>query len=237
MDSKTRDQLKRLSTATITKQLQNRGFRNIGMAGVKPLVWGPERMVGEAFTLRFIPMREDLIGKKILARKDHPQRRAIDDCPKGAVLVVDARGVTHVGTGGDILLARLQVRGAAGFVSDGGMRDAEEVKALGLPVFVAGPAAPPGANAHAAVDLQRPIGCGGVAVVPGDIIVGDGDGVVVIPKALAKEVARDGLEQERLERFIKMKVLQGRPVVGLYPPNDKARAEYQAWVKAGEPGG
>jgi regulator of RNase E activity RraA len=237
MDEATRTRLASVSTATITMQLLKRGFRNVAMRGVKPLRLGPARMAGPAFTLRLIPHREDLVTPEALAGKDYPPRVAIDTCPAGAVLVVDARGVADVATAGDILLARLKARGAAGFVSDGGIRDVEEAKAVGLPLFAAGPAAPPSMSFHAAGDLGRPIGCGGVAVVPGDAVVGDADGVVVVPAHLARDVAEAGVEQERLERFIKSRVLKGRPVIGLYPPDAEARAEYEAWVKAGEPEG
>lgn len=235
MDDDTRARLASVSTATITMQMLKRGFRNVAMKGVRPIAFDGRRMVGDAFTLRLIPHREDLASPEVLARTDYPPRRAIDTCPAGAVLVIDARGVGNIATAGDILLARLKVRGVAGFVSDGGIRDVEEAKAVGLPLFCAGAAAPPSMSFHAAGDLGRPIGCGGVAVVPGDAIVGDADGVVVVPAALAREVAEAGQEQERLERFIKMQVLKGRPVIGLYPPNAEARAEYEAWVKAGEP--
>lgn len=231
----TRDALRGISTATITLQLLKRGIRNTYMRGVAPLAAMSERLVGEAVTLRFIPMREDLSTPATLADKQNPQRVAIDTIPEGAILVIDARGVADCAALGDILAERIKQRGAAGVVTDGGVRDAEAVSAVGLPIFAAGPAAPASLSAHTPMDRDLPIGCGGVAVIPGDIIVGDGDGVVVIPKALADEVARDGVEQEGIEAFIKLQVEKGRPVIGLYPPDDTIRAEYTEWVAAGKP--
>ena len=235
MDRRVRSRLRTVSTATVTMQLLKRGFRNVSMRGVRPLVADGERLVGEAYTLRLIPYREDLAPPEVMGRKDYAPRLAIESCPPDAVLVVDARGVGHIATTGDILLTRLKVRGVAGFVTDGGVRDALEAARVGLPVYSAGPAAPPAITAHAAGDLGTPIGCGGVAVIPGDVVVGDGDGVVVIPKALAASVARDGVEQERFERFVKLRVDGGRSVSGLYPPNERTKAEYRHWCEAGEP--
>ncbi len=229
MKEETRELLQRISTATISMQLLKRGFRNVCMRGVRPLDPGRARIVGEAATVRFIPMREDLASPEKLGERTNPSRRAIDGVPAGAVLVIDARGVADCAVIGDILAARIKVRGAAGVVTDGGVRDAEEVRGVGLPVFCAGPAAPASPVAHAAADAGVPIGCGGVAVLPGDVIVGDGDGVVVIPADLADEVAAGGREQEEIERFIREKVEEGRPVIGLYPPDDAVRAEYDAW--------
>lgn len=235
MQDETRAALGAVSTATITLQLLKRGIRNTYMRGVKPLADMPERLVGEAATLRFIPMREDISTPASLADRNNPQRVAIDNIAPGAVLVIDARGVDDCASLGDILAERIKQRGGAGVVTDGGVRDAAAVAAVGLPVFAAGPAAPASLAAHTPVDRDLPVGCGGVAVIPGDIIVGDGDGVVVIPRALADEVARDAVDQEGIEAFIKREVENGRPVIGLYPPDDDIRAEYAAWVEAGKP--
>ncbi|MEL0110858.1 MAG: ribonuclease activity regulator RraA [Rickettsiales bacterium] len=231
----TRETLKRISTATITLQLLKRGIRNTFMRGVAPLAAMDERLVGEAVTLRFIPMREDISTPAILADKNNAQRVAIDTIPEGAVLVIDARGVSDCAALGDILAERIKQRGGAGVVTDGGVRDAAAVAAVGVPIFAAGPAAPASLTAHTPVDRDLPIGCGGVAVIPGDIIVGDGDGVVVIPQALADEVARDGLQQEGIEAYIKLQVEKGRSTIGLYPPDDAIRAEYAEWLAAGKP--
>lgn len=226
--------LRTVSTATLTMQLLKRGLRRVYMAGIRPMGPGP-RLVGEAFTLSFIPLREDLSDPSILARPDYAPRRAIEEAPPGSVMVIDARGFRDTGVLGDILVARLKMRGVAGVVTDGGLRDVEATMALGLPVYACGPAAPPSISGLSGAFMQQPIGCGGVAVIPGDLIVGDGDGVVVLPRALAEEVARDGVEQERLERFIQIKVLGGAATPGVYPANDQTKAEYRAWLAAGEP--
>lgn len=235
LQDETRETLKQISTATITLQLLKRGIRNTYMRGVAPLAPMEDRLVGEAVTLRFIPMREDLATPESLGDKNNPQRVAIDTMPAGAILVIDARGVADCASLGDILAERIKQCGGAGVVTDGGVRDAAAVAAVGLPVYAAGPAAPASLAAHTPVDRDVPVGCGGVAVIPGDVIVADGDGVVVIPRALADEVARDGAQQEDIEAFIKLQVEQGRPVIGLYPPDDRIRAEYAAWVAAGRP--
>jgi regulator of RNase E activity RraA len=229
------ERLRSVSTATITMQLLKRGLRSVAMRGVKPLVPGSGRLVGEAYTLRFIPGREDLSSPEMLRRTDIAQRRAIEECPAGAVLVIDGCGRGAVATFGDILAARLKHRGVAGVVSDGGVRDAAGVIDVGLPVFCAGPAAPASITALADGDLQVPIGCGGVAVLPGDAIVGDDDGVVVIPRSMLDEIVEGAVEQERHERFILMQVQRGAPVLGTYPPSEENLAAYRRWVEAGEP--
>ena len=235
MKDETREALGRISTATITLQLLKRGIRNTYLRAVRPIDAQNCRVVGEAATLRFIPMREDLSNPAILADRGNAQRVAIDSIPRGAVLVIDARGVADCAALGDILAERIKQRGGVGVVTDGGVRDAAAVAAVGLPVFAAGPAAPASLTAHTPIDKDLPIGCGGVAVIPGDIMVGDGDGVVVIPRALADEVAAGGLDQEAIEAYIKKQVEKGRPVIGLYPPDEKIRAEYDEWVEAGRP--
>lgn len=235
MDAETRAGLERISVATVSMQLLKRGIRHVAMTGVRPLNVPVKRVVGAAYTLRYIPLREDLSSPEVLGRPDFEPRRAIEEVPAGAVLVVDGRGRGDVAVLGDILIERLKFRGVAALVSDGGIRDAEECLAADFPIYAAGPASPASVTFHSAGDLQCPVGCGGVAVIPGDIIVADGDGVIVIPRALAAEVARDGVEQERYERFAKLRVSQGRAVPGIYPPNDAAKAEYAEWLAAGEP--
>ncbi len=232
MDAGIREALAGCSTATITMQLLRRGLRATAMQGVAPLAAGQGRIVGEAYTLRFIPMREDLSDPAILGLSVNPQRRAIDECPEGAVLVIDGLGNGNVGTLGDILAERLRVRGAAGCVTDSAIRDAEAVIATGLPVWCNGRAAPPNITGLAMGDLQTPIGCGGVAVIPGDILVCDGDGVVVIPRAMVESVAADGVEQERLETFVQERIRAGHPVAGTYPPDEAALAAYEAWKRS-----
>ncbi|MBT3659190.1 MAG: ribonuclease activity regulator RraA [Rhodospirillaceae bacterium] len=234
MNDKTRANLETISVATVSMQLLKRGIRNVSMVGPKPLNTPMMPIVGEAYTLRYIPMREDLSTPEMLAKPDFAPRVAIEEAPSGSILVIDGRGRPDIAVVGDILIERLKVRGVTGLVSDGGLRDFDECLAADFPVFAAGPAAPASVTGHAAGDLQTPISCGGVAVIPGDIIKADGDGVIVIPKALAEDIGRDGLEQERYERFAKLRVSQGRPVPGIYPPNDAAKAEYAAWLEAGE---
>ena len=171
----------------------------------------------------------------ILADHINLQRVAIDTIPAGAILVIDSRGVADCTSLGDILAERIKQRGGAGVVTDGGVRDAAAVVETGLPDFAAGPAAPASLAAHTPIDRDLPIGCGGVAVIFGDVLVGDGDGVVVIPKDIVDEVARDVFDQEEIEAFIKREVENGRSTIGLYPPDDGIRAEYAKWVEAGRP--
>ena len=235
MDDETIALLGEIGTATVSMQLLKRGIRNVSMRGVRALDGDAGRVVGVAFTLRYVPLREDLHQPEKLHDPNHPPRAAIETAPAGSVLVVDARGQAETAVIGDILALRLRERGVAGLVTDGAVRDSAAVADLGFPVFCAGTSAPPSFAGLSAADMETPIGCGGVAVIPGDVIVGDDDGVVVVPGALAAEVARDGVEQNRLERFIVGKVAEGRSVIGLYPPDEDARAEYQAWVDAGEP--
>ncbi len=221
--------LKQVSTATLTMQLLKRGLRQVWMYGPKPLADGQERIAGPAFTLRFIPGREDLSGPDVLKRTDLAQRRAIEECPPGHILVVDALGRADGAAVGDILATRLRVRGVAGLVSDACVRDADGVTASQLPVWCPGAAAPASVASLSDGDLNVPIGCGGVAVIPGDWIVADNDGVVVIPQALVQEVAQGGLEQELHEQFILSQVKDGAKIPGTYPPNEENLAKYQEW--------
>ena len=231
MEPNTLDTLKRVSAATVTLLLMKRGIRRSAMKGVRPLSPGQPRVVAEAYTLRYIPLREDLSDPTILGAPGYAPRVAIEECPEGSAFVIDARGVSETGVIGDILAERLHQRGVAAVVTDGAMRDGAAVRATGLPVWCAGSAAPASLAEHSAGDLQSPVGCGGVAVIPGDILVCDSDGVAVIPRALADEIARDGLEQETLEGWIQDRVREGRATIGLYPPNAETRAEYEAWRK------
>jgi len=201
------------STATITMQLLKRGFRGLAINGVRPMNPAASRFAGPAFTLRYIPGREDIYQHMALGR-------ALDR---------DALG--------DILAWRLKMRGLAAVVSDGAMRDAPVLSELDFPIFAAAAAAPASMTNLHPVEVQVPVGCGGVPVFPGDALVGDLDGVVVIPRHLVEEVARDSAEQERMERFVQLQVRRGRAIPGLYPPNDETRAAYRAWLEAGEPEG
>jgi regulator of RNase E activity RraA len=229
LSDETRRLLELTSTATLTTQLFKRGLRNTFVQGVRRLTPGAPVMVGEAFTLRMIPAREDLDHPGMFVDRSHPQRRAIEECPAGAVLVIDCRKDIRGGSLGDILIARLMERGVAGVVTDGALRDTPQIEPLAFPVYAGGAAAPASFGVHHAVDLDQPIGCGDVAVFPGDVLVGDAEGVVVIPRHLVDEVARDGAEQEQLESWILREVKSGKGIFGLYPPDDEARARYQSW--------
>jgi regulator of RNase E activity RraA len=223
--------LRGVSTATISMQLLKRGIRACAMVGPKPLAPDGARLVGPAYTLRYVPMREDLSTVDSLGAPDNAQKLAIEECPPGHVLVIDGRGRADTGVLGDILVGRLKARGVAGAVTDSAIRDEAGVTPIGLPVFCAGSAPPPNIGGLAWGDRQVRIGCGGVAVEPGDIVVGDRDGVVVIPKAFAADVARDGAEQEAFEAWVQDQVARGRAIPGLYPPSPETRAEYEAWRK------
>jgi regulator of RNase E activity RraA len=232
LSDETRRLLELTSTATLTTQLFKRGLRNTFVQGVRRLTPGAPVMVGEAFTLRMIPAREDLDHPGMFTGRSHPQRRAIEECPAGAVLAIDCRKDVRGGSLGDILIARLMERGVAGVVTDGALRDTPQIEPLAFPVYAGGAAAPASFGIHHAVDLDQPIGCGDVAVFPGDVLVGDAEGVVVIPRHLADEVARDGAEQEQLESWILKEVKSGKGIFGLYPPDDDARARFQSWREA-----
>jgi regulator of RNase E activity RraA len=216
-----------VTTATLTTILLKKGLRNVWIRGAFPMAPGTARVAGRAFTVRFIPAREDLATP---ASWSSPKstRAAIEDMPAGCIAVVDANGCKDAGFWGDILCARMAKRGVAALVSDGVVRDMAGVLSTGLPVWAAGVAAPPSVAGLTFVDWQQPIGCGGVAVFPGDVIVADQDGAVVVPAALVDEVTTLAVEQERLEGWIMKEIDRGVPLPGLYPPNDETRARYEA---------
>jgi regulator of RNase E activity RraA len=188
-------------------------------------------MVGEAFTLRYIPAREDVDQLGAFEGRGHPQREAIEACPPGSVLVMDARRDAAAATGGDILMTRLMVRGVAGVVTDGGLRDSPTIEKLAWPAYCGARSAPLNLVRHHAVDSQVPIGCGGVAVYPGDVVVGDAEGVVVIPAKMAEEVAKEAEAQTEFEDWVEAKVKEGRSIFGLYPPNAETKAEFEAYKR------
>lgn len=231
MPNDTAAQLVQISTATITMQLLKRGIRRCYIEGPVPLTPGYERVAGPAFTIRFVPMREDLSTPASYAGPN-TLREAIDAAPEGAIMVADARGEGTCGTLGDILAARLQAKGVKAFVSDGAVRDAKDIIPTGLQVYSLGTVAPPSIGALHYVGHSDTIGCGGVMVVPGDMIVCDGDGAVCVPAALAEEVARDGLEQELFETFVQQRVSEGAAVSGLYPPNEDTMKAFEQWRSA-----
>lgn len=225
------DKLRLIPTATLATQLFKAGFRHTYLAGVMPL--NPHvRMAGEAATVRFVPSREDLASFDAVATSEYPQRKAIDEILPGQVLVLDCRGISSAAAAGEILMERIKVRGAAGAVTDGAMRDGSAIRKMDFPVYSQGVAAPAHVHRHLAVDMNVPIGCAGVLVMPGDIMVGDDEGVVCVPRHVAEKVAQAGLDLEELEAFVLEKIRAGAPLRGTYPPSDEVRAEYEAWKKA-----
>lgn len=219
-----------ISTATITTVLLKKGLRRTWMAGTKPLGTGLGRVVGEAFTLRFVPAREDLATPASWA-SPNSTRGAIEAMPAGCIAIADAMGATHAGIFGDILTLRMHKRNVQALVTDGVMRDAEGVRATQLPVWCAGASSAPSVAGLTFVGWQEPIGCGGVAIFPGDTIVADGDGAVCIPKAMVAEVAKDAVEQELFETWALDQVAKGSALPGLYPPNEETKAKYEAFRK------
>lgn len=224
-----REKLAAVSTATLTTVLFKRGFRNAFIQGIHRLNPGAPAMVGPAYTMRYIPAREDLDHLGVFEDRSHPQRKGIEECPPGHVFVIDSRRNASAASAGGILVTRLMKRGAAGIVTDGGFRDSPEIAELPFPAYHAHPAAPTNLIRHHAVDLDVPIACGEVAVYPGDILVGDGEGVVVIPHEIANEVADEAFEQTAFEDFVEEQVAQGRTIFGLYPPDPQTREEFKRW--------
>jgi len=220
--------LRGLSTATLTTVLLGKGLRRVWLRAARPLRPDQPRQVGRAFTLRFVPAREDLATPAAWAAPVST-RTAIEAMPAGCIAVVDALGATDAGIFGDILCARMRSREVAALVTDGVVRDAAGVLATGLPVWCSGAAAPPSVAGLAFVGWQQPIGCGGVAVIPNDVIVADADGAVVVPQALLAEVIAAAVEQEQLEAWILREVERGAALPGLYPPNEATRARYAQW--------
>lgn len=229
LQPETQDYLRQASTATITTQLFQRGFRNVFLNGLTPLNPAHCAFVGEAVTLRNIPMREDLDTLDIFKDPQTPQRKAVETVGPGQVLVQDCRGDIRGSSGGNILATRMRMRGAVGVVTDGAMRDSPEIAMQPFPVFTKGRSASLNLTVHHAVDINVPIACAGVPVFPGDILVADEEGVVVIPRHLADEIAKPAAEQEILEQFILEKVENGASLPGTYPPNEETLAEFERW--------
>jgi len=224
------ERLRHVSTATLATALFKRGLRNQVIQGVSPLGPITQTMVGVAFTLRYIPAREDLNPLSVFNDPQHPQRKAVEECPPGAVLVMDSRGDARAASAGGILVRRLLVRGVAGVVTDGGFRDSAEIATLGIPAFCKRPSAPTNLTLHQAVDINVPIGCGEAPVFPGDLIAGDADGVIVIPGHMAAEIADEATAMTLYEDFVIDMVAQGRSIVGLYPMTDKSNeALFSQW--------
>src|SRR5688500_189351 len=231
MKAESRGILEGVSTATLTTVLFKRGLRNTFVQGVFLLNKTAPRMVGEAFTLRYIPAREDVDLLGAFEGRGHPQREAIEACPPGQVLVMDARRDATAATGGDILMTRLMVRGVAGIVTDGGLRDSQTIEKLAWPAYCGARSAPLNLVRHHAVDSQVPVGCGGVPVYPGDVMGGDEGGGVVMPAKIAKAVAEEGAAQTMFEDWVEDRVKEGRSIFGLYPPSPETKAEFEAFKK------
>ena len=230
LTAETRQHLMTVSVATLCTALFKRGLRNQFIQDVHPLNDTLPNMVGEAFTLRYIPAREDINPISVFLDRKHPQRVAIEQCPPGGVLVIDSRKDPRAASAGGILVARLMARGVAGVVTDGGFRDSPEIAKYNMPAYHNRPSAPTNLTLHQAMDINVPIGCGDVAVFPGDVVVGDAEGVIVIPAHLAEEVALEAVEMTAFEDFVTEKVHEGRSILGLYPPTDEqSRTDFAAW--------
>ena len=225
-----------VTTPTITTVLmKDHGLNNVAIRDVWPCNADDCRFAGPAFTIRYLPIREDLKPAQFLDHRDNIITPAVETMPAGSVAVLDANQRTDVGMLGGNLVTRMKARGVGGVVTDGGMRDIPEIGALGLPVFVAATAAPPSFTKLMAVDTGAPVSCGGVAIYPGDIIVADAEGVVCVPSHLAADVAEVGLAMDHIEGYVQRRLAAGEPLKGLYPPGDKVRGDYDQWVADGEP--
>lgn len=230
MNPESREKLSVVSCATLTTALYKRGLRNVFIQNVRPIAAKERNMVGPAFTLRYIPAREDLNPITVFQDPEHPQRAAIEQCPEGHVMVIDSRQDPRAASAGDILIRRLMKRGGAGIVTDGGFRDSPTIGTLDIPAYQQRPSSPTNLTLHQAIDFNLPIGCGGVPVFPGDIVVGDGEGVVVIPAGIADEIANEAHEMTAFEDFVTEQVMAGRSIIGLYPPTqEQTLTDFAAW--------
>ncbi|MGE0237532.1 MAG: ribonuclease activity regulator RraA [Parvibaculaceae bacterium] len=233
LNPSTRDRLGLVSVATLCTALYKRGFRNQFIQGVSRLGAGGKNMIGEAYTLRYMPAREDLNPLTVFQDRAHPQRKAVEECPPGAVMVIDSRKDARAASAGSILVTRLMHRGVAGIVTDGGFRDSPEIARLDFPAYHQRPSSPTNLTLHQAIDINVPIGCGDAPVFPGDVVVGDAEGVAVIPAHLADEIAAEAVEMTAYEDFVTEEVAKGRSILGLYPATDpQAKDDYAAWRTA-----
>ena len=224
-----RQALARLPVSALSTVMTRRGLRHACMQGVRPANPDGARMVGQAFTLRYIPAREDLDTMAAVSRDDALQRVALEECPPNYVLVIDARRDARTACAGDMFVTRLMQRGCAGIVTDGGLRDVGPISKLAIPAFLQAPAANPTFVAHHAADMNVPIGCGGVAVYPGDVLVGDADGVIVIPLSVVDEVIEGALGIVEYDEFVDERLAAGASLIGLYPATEASRREYALW--------
>ncbi|YBV95069.1 ribonuclease activity regulator RraA (plasmid) [Phyllobacteriaceae bacterium JZ32] len=233
MNPDTHAKLMTVSTATLCTALFKRGLRNQFIQDVRPVKPKGRNMVGPAFTLRYIPAREDLNQLEVFRDPEHPQRAGVEQCPPGAVMMIDSRKDARAASAGGILLTRLMVRGVAGVVTDGGFRDSPEIAEMAMPAYHARPSAPTNLTLHQAIDLNVPIGCGDVPVFPGDIVVGDDEGVVVLPAHLAGEIANEAVEMTAYEDFVMEEVGKGRSIIGLYPATrEESKQDFAKWRAA-----
>jgi regulator of RNase E activity RraA len=230
LSEQARNQLMAVSIATLTTALFKRGLRNVFLQDVHPVARKGRNMVGPAFTLRYIPAREDLNPITVFENPEHPQRAAVERCPPGHVLIMDSRGDARAASGGDILVTRLMQRGVAGVVTDGGFRDSPSIGTLDIPAYHRRPSAPTNLILHQAIEINGPIGCGGVPVFPDDVVVGDDEGVVVIPADIAEEISAEATEMTEFEDFVLERVQAGESIIGLYPPtNPQTKEAFKAW--------
>ncbi len=230
LSSDTRDKLSGVSAATLCTALYKRGLRNQTLQDVHPLRAGRGNMIGPAYTLRYIPAREDLNQLEVFRNPEHPQRVGVETCPEGSVMIMDSRKDARAASAGSILVTRLMVRGAAGVVTDGGFRDSAEIADLDIPAYHQRPSSPTNLTLHQALDLNVPIACGDVAVWPGDIVFGDDESVVIIPAGIVDEIAAEAVEMTSFEDFVTERVAAGASIRGLYPATDPANLElFAAW--------
>lgn len=228
----TREKLSHVSVATLATLMFKKGLRNQVMQDVHPVRAKGKNMVGPAYTLRYIPAREDLNQLTVFRNPEHPQRHGVESCPEGSVFVMDSRKDARAASAGDILVTRLQVRGCAGVVTDGGLRDAMKIGELDMPAYHQRPSSPTNLTLHQAIELNVPIGCGDAPVFPGDIIVGDDDSVIVIPAHMADEVAEEASAMSLFEEFVVSEVKAGKSIIGLYPATkDETLENFEAWCK------
>ncbi|MBY6048921.1 ribonuclease activity regulator RraA [Vannielia litorea] len=227
-----RERLMGVSVATLATALYKRGLRNQVLQDVRPVAVKGRNMVGPAFTLRYIPAREDRNQLVVFRDPNHPQRQAIEQCPEGHVMVMDSRKDPRAASSGDILITRLMVRGGAGVVTDGGFRDAGTIAGLDIPAYHNRPSSPTNLTLHEAIEINGPIGCGDVAVFPGDVIVGDYESVIVIPAEIAEEVSAEAVEMTAYEDFVVEQVKEGATIIGLYPATKEENlAKFETWRK------
>jgi regulator of RNase E activity RraA len=232
LSAATREKLVHVSAATISTALFKVGLKNQFIQDVRPVAPKAQNMVGQAYTLRYIPAREDLNPITVFQDPTHPQRVGVEECPVGHVMVIDSRKDPRAASAGSILVTRMMKRGVAGVVTDGGFRDAPEIGSLDIPTYHNRPSAPTNLTIHQAIELNGPIGCGDVAVFPGDVIVGDNEGVVVIPLHLADDIAHEATEMTAFEDFVTEQVFAGKAVIGLYPATStQAKADFAEWRK------